>query len=213
MIDCCEECLGPPGVDGTCPRHPFARLVKMDEEAVREERLLRHSMRRRRVRDAAAFGVGALLVGLIIIGMMTGSSLILGPLAVAVIFAGAVLMSAMIIGPTILLGHKAGLVRRPWFAAAIVSVGWLILLAVTSFAAISGNLPSALVEPIMFSAVLSPLLISVPVFIVASVVGTMGRSRPQMESESEAALPVALEPAEDLRSRARAAQQREPRTH
>lgn len=67
----CEECLELPGSDGTCSRHPYARLIWISPEEAREEQALLRGFRRSRLKAGAAI-FGAIFLVFSFIGLIGG---------------------------------------------------------------------------------------------------------------------------------------------
>jgi hypothetical protein len=159
----CEECLGLPAEDGTCRRHPYARLVAVDDKDADEERALLRSLRMSRWRSGAVLvvGGGAACGALALVMISAQRSLSM----LVVLLIGLGVMVGVFWPPAAMLGwaRETATGRAPrlpsWNMAFAFAGWWLGVLGLTMWCLTFGGTTlvqaaSSLLWPILWSPVL-----------------------------------------------------------
>lgn len=170
----CEECLAAPGPDGTCTKHPYARLVLVDDAQADEERTLRRQLRWARPKGmllllAAALAVAALAL---LPGAVSGLLVALTALLLALVPFALLWPAAAFIQTA--LRQRGGWQPRwpPWAWAALGGLAWAGLAAAALIAELTqGDIARSIRVAMLYAALWGPLVLAwgtAAVLIVAS---------------------------------------------
>lgn len=185
MIRCCEECLGPPGEDGQCPAHPFARLILMDEDLVQAERALLRDMRQRRIFTALGIVSITTVASVISIGLLGAYSTANTLLGLLLLLSMLTAAGAAVLVPPVLMARYAGIrasERWPVWATSIgLGVGWICVVLLTVLLTSALGVPNRIAEPLWIASFYSPALLWL-VGLAASAV-TWKQQRDQRRAE------------------------------